>query len=109
MRKLSLTRGKVALVDDADYSDLVKHKWCAYPHRRTWYAMRMEGSTKVLLHRTRWAASIRDGSRTASGRAKARHLGLFDTQVEAAMAYDQAALESFGEFAALNFPRAKDA
>lgn len=32
------------------------------------------------------------------------YLGLFDDEVDAAHAYDEAALEHFGEYAALNFP-----
>lgn len=41
-RVIPLTRGRMAVVDDRDADWLSKWKWCAYPHRRTWYAMRAE-------------------------------------------------------------------
>lgn len=50
----------------------------------------------VTKHGNRWQASVkRDGLRT--------HLGTFDTDVEAAKAYDAAARQLFGEYANLNF------
>lgn len=48
-------------------------------------------------HAKRWCARI-----TINGRMK--NLGYYDTPEEAAHVRDNAALESFGEFASLNFP-----
>lgn len=51
----------------------------------------------VSKHRARWKSGIRVDGRLI-------YLGLFKEEVEAAKAYDRAALQHFGEFASPNFP-----
>lgn len=55
------------------------------------------GFKGVSRHCGRWMARIH-----AEGRR--RYLGLFDSPVDAAHAYDSAAVQYFGEFSRLNFP-----
>ncbi len=55
--------------------------------------------------RGKWCAYIRIPGPARQGRSK--YLGAYLTAVEAAMAYDAAAGELFGEFAAFNFPEAE--
>lgn len=55
------------------------------------------GYKGVRLERERWRARINfDGKKIS--------IGSYDDPVEAAVAYDMAAIELFGEFARLNFP-----
>lgn len=57
MKRITLTKGKAAIVDDADFAALSKHRWYAHKGHRTWYAAR-KGKTDadgkrpfILMHR----------------------------------------------------------
>lgn len=52
----------------------------------------------VYRHRDGWRSSIRNNYKTI-------HLGKFDSEEDAARAYDEAARRLHGEFARVNFPR----
>lgn len=63
---------------------------------------RPNGTSKykgVSLHKNnnKWAARI-------AFKRKRMHIGIFDNQLDAAIAYDRRAVELFGQFACLNFP-----
>jgi len=62
-RAIPLTQGKYALVDEADYADLIRHSWCVSKntsgyngHRKTFYAVRSEKGRATLMHRQVMAA-----------------------------------------------------
>lgn len=163
-KEIPLTRGHVAIVDDEDYADISRFKWCAHTSKRrdgtvkTVYAKRnfVDVNRKritVLMHREiarvpknmqvdhvdgnglnntranlractnmenqnnqrpkrvgssmfkgvswlkenqKWRAQIRINGKT-------RHVGLYATETEAAMAYDGAAIRWLGPFAHTNF------
>jgi len=150
-RYIGLTKGKVAIVDAADYEWLSQYKWSAVEKGGTFYACRREGRRTIWMHREimkppkgkvvdhidgnglhnrrgnmrnctpqQNAYNIKhlcEGSRYAGvfpcgtlWGAKIIHegqeywLGLFDTELEAALARDRKALELLGKYAYLNFP-----
>ncbi len=39
-KEIPLTQGKIALVDDGDYPELSKYRWCVLKMGNTWYATR---------------------------------------------------------------------
>ncbi len=53
MKKIPLTQGKFALVDDADFEWLSQWKWCAVKGRSTYYAMRTapKSTGNIKMHR----------------------------------------------------------
>ena len=51
-----------------------------------------------------WARRQRKWMATICISGKNKHLGYFNEEDEAALAYDRAALENYGEFACVNFP-----
>lgn len=76
--------------------------------RRSGHSSQYKGVTQNKRLGKGWSAYIADGPVGPNGRAGTRFLGNFATEEEAARAYDAAALVSFDEFAALNFPRCAD-
>jgi hypothetical protein len=55
-------------------------------------------------HEKRWRATIHVIAGDGDGTSKPRHLGAFIKEVEAALAYDQAAREHDADESKLNFP-----
>lgn len=58
-RKLELTQGKFALVDERDYEWLMKYKWHAnktgrLKNREKWYAFSTKRIVRTIMHRTIW-------------------------------------------------------
>jgi hypothetical protein len=67
MKKITLTQGKFALVDDENYEDLIQFKWCAIRVRNTFYAersVRVNGKKRIeRMHRRILGLKSGDGKR----------------------------------------------
>jgi hypothetical protein len=166
MKTIQLTKGFIALVDDADYERVSAHKWRALVDRRRGkvYAVRKtrgphHSRRSVYLHREilnvtdpnvkvdhrngdgldnrrenlRACSTAQNNMNSGKRRdaqssrykgvcwhkrygkfqaeiklnGRSKYLGMFTDQIEAALAYDAAAREHFGEFACTNFPPKK--
>jgi hypothetical protein len=158
MKKIPLTQGKFALVDDEDYEDLIQFKWYAHRCGNIFYAARTirigKRQTVERMHRRILKLKTGDSKHTdhanrngfdnqkknirictkkenCRNRLKSRnntsgfkgvfwykptkkwraqiqinykhkHLGYFGSKIEAAKAYNNAAIKYFGKFANLN-------
>ncbi len=161
MKRIPLTQGKVALIDDEDYAIVNLFKWFAHKRRYTFYATTTitigSKRTTLLMHRlimslksneqgdhkdhnglnnqksnlrlcthsqnqwnqqTRtnttskykgifWKKSCNKWCAQIHFNDKVFHLGVFKNEKKAAKAYDEKALELFGEFACLNLKEVK--
>lgn len=159
MKKIKLTQGKFALVDNEDYKKLSQYKWYVVYRRNTFYAVRAKyingKRTEELMHRRIMGLKYKDGkftdhinrngldnrknnirictiaqngwnrtgkqSNNTSGykgvcrhplsnkwraqikvNSQTKHIGFFTLRIDAAQAYNDAAIKYFGEFANLN-------
>ena len=154
IRLIPLTKGKVAIVDGAEYDRLNKYNWYACRQGNCFYARRQERRRFIYMHRQVIAArkgmvvdhidgnglnnrrsnlrlcTVRENmwNRRPTGgpspykgvrrrkenkkwaaqincRGRRYHLGYFQNQIDAAIAYDKMAANLFGPFAYLNFPK----
>lgn len=162
MKEVQLTKGKIALVDDKDYLDVLKYRWC-YTSGYAWNAklglmhrylmglpyikghrgpikgqpqvdhingnkldnqkknLRIVNSSENQLNHSKtkgkskyrgviWAGSQKDLKKNWIVRIKLpnqsrKYLGSFESEIEAAKAYDKYAKEHCPEFTKLNFTK----
>lgn len=85
---------------------LCTHGQNAINHRRS-FSSKSSRFHGVCWHARsqRWRVVICAGEKTSSGRARQIYVGVYRYEIDAARAYDRAAIRHHGEFAVTNFPR----
>src|SRR3990167_8545624 len=134
MRKIELSRGYTSDIDDEDYEWVSQYKWNVSLCNHTQYAYRYSykpngTGAKKYMHREimeRYNGALGSGmqidhinhdglnNRKTNLRictqsqnnwnGRGIFIGRFDSEIDAARAYDRVAKEKYGEFAKLNFP-----
>ena len=67
-KRIKLSQGKYALVDDEDYSRISVFKWRAYKNRNTWYARRSNGkSAYISMHHAVIEKNVRTDHKNGNG------------------------------------------
>src|SRR5665647_1111605 len=61
MKTIKLTQGQVAIVDDEDFEELNKYRWCASEGKRTFYAVRTPRESKLNARMHRVICSVPKG------------------------------------------------
>lgn len=153
MKKIPLTQGKFAIVDDDKYQYLMQWRWHTHRKGNLFYVCRKENEELIYMHRqilnakrgesvdhrnhngldnrlvnirlcthqqncqnqrkvkfgtsqykgVSWNKAERKWRAVVRSKGELIHIGYYDSEIDAAKAYDEKALELFGEFANCNF------
>jgi hypothetical protein len=103
MHRLIMKARKGRIIDHKNRNGLDNRRanlrFCTYTqncmNRSKTTKNKLSGYKGVWFEAKKWRANIRINNKT-------KHLGSFETEVEAALAYNAAAVELFGEFACIN-------
>ena len=76
----------------------------ATSQQNSWNQRKQRGNSRSKYKGVHWEKKRKEWRARITFKGRVVHLGRFDTEEEAAMAYDGKAREFFGEFAWLNFP-----